>query len=419
MKISLTQNSIDYKRELEALAKFSNKEYRDYLVKSFGWYESDNCIFITMEYFEFGDLQKYLRVPLPFMHQDGFTHRDLKPANIFVVSRGPDWWLKVGDFGLTKCIDQGGTALRTMIGTPSYIAPVVLSGYCTVPGTGFSYTAAVDIWAVGVIVHHALSGQLPFKNLGLILAYAKEPNNYAFDLLHRQSGITEQRQNFVKELLCAKPMDRPSAKDALSHEWRNTPVSRRPSGNQSMSPPSPSGSIEASGRCSALAEDDLNLQTPFSALSMNQTRKKPSGDGRESPNPANRTKRHHKVQAQGPRKTSHALRGADNESSLPNAGIRYQDFERAAEVDARKLQDESPIGAMLSKDRARSSRRFTSTVATIGSEDDSIAKKSWPVGANKSKEDTPILKRNGRNVAARRRRESPEIPLFDLRLGEF
>jgi serine/threonine protein kinase len=65
-------------------------------VKSFGWFENDESVFIAMEYFPLGDLQNYLSLPLPenevkqitsqvlegltFMHDNGFAHRDLKPT---------------------------------------------------------------------------------------------------------------------------------------------------------------------------------------------------------------------------------------------------------------------------------------------------------------------------------------------------
>ena len=65
-------------------------------MQSFGWYETTDSIFLTMEYLSLGDLQKYIGPPmrepeaqlimvqilqaLDFMHERGFTHRDLKPA---------------------------------------------------------------------------------------------------------------------------------------------------------------------------------------------------------------------------------------------------------------------------------------------------------------------------------------------------
>ena len=71
-------------------------QYEESFVKSFGWYENDDSIFMTMEYLPHGDLQRHLDSPKPevegqvilsqvlegldYMHERGFTHRDLKPA---------------------------------------------------------------------------------------------------------------------------------------------------------------------------------------------------------------------------------------------------------------------------------------------------------------------------------------------------
>ncbi len=70
--------------------------FEEFFVKSFGWYDDDDSIFIAMEYLPDGDLHKHLNSPLSetegqrivsqvleglrFMHDLEFTHRDLKPA---------------------------------------------------------------------------------------------------------------------------------------------------------------------------------------------------------------------------------------------------------------------------------------------------------------------------------------------------
>jgi hypothetical protein len=61
----------------------------------------------------------------------------------------------------------------------------------------------------------------------LILAYAREPDDSAFDLL-RQFGVTEKGQSIVKGLLCAVPPVRPSAEGALSYEWRRITLDSKP-----------------------------------------------------------------------------------------------------------------------------------------------------------------------------------------------
>ncbi len=95
-------------------------------------------------------------------HDKGIIHRDLKSANIVVTADG---LVKVLDFGIAKRIASGfseGTTLMidslrqasTLSGTLSYMAPEVLSG------EGADYRS--DLWALGVVLYEAASGQLPF-----------------------------------------------------------------------------------------------------------------------------------------------------------------------------------------------------------------------------------------------------------------
>lgn len=56
-----------------------------------------------------------------YLHSKGITHRDLKPENL-LLTRGAKPVCKVTDFGLAKMVDEG-TMLKTMCGTPTYLAP--------------------------------------------------------------------------------------------------------------------------------------------------------------------------------------------------------------------------------------------------------------------------------------------------------
>ena len=97
-------------------------------------------------------------------HGMGVIHRDLKPENIFLVDpRGRDF-VKVLDFGISKIREaEGGgqvttlTRTGTTVGTPYYMAPEQAQGRKDVDHR-------VDVYALGVILFRALTGQHPFDD---------------------------------------------------------------------------------------------------------------------------------------------------------------------------------------------------------------------------------------------------------------
>ncbi|MBS1793922.1 MAG: protein kinase [Acidobacteria bacterium] len=100
-------------------------------------------------------------------HDSGILHRDLKPANIFLMSKGKtqdDGFIKVGDFGLAKIVNQSGGGLdskngpasRGIIGTPEFMAPEQMQ-----PELGVD--ARADLYALGTIAYLMLGGRTPFS----------------------------------------------------------------------------------------------------------------------------------------------------------------------------------------------------------------------------------------------------------------
>lgn len=68
--------------------------------------------------------------------------------------------IKISDFGISKC--SVGTSLRTGCGTVCYQAPEQQGLLPREMRSGNSYTNAIDLWALGTIVHEILASEIPF-----------------------------------------------------------------------------------------------------------------------------------------------------------------------------------------------------------------------------------------------------------------
>ncbi|KAF9650876.1 kinase-like protein [Thelephora ganbajun] len=126
---------------------------------------------------------------LAYIHGQGVAHRDLKPENVLLTKDDPPV-VKVADFGLAKYIDSL-TMLKTMCGTPSYLAPEVVQN--NVGGYGHG----VDSWSVGVIVFSMLTLQSPFiENEDADIRVRIETRTTDWSML-RKCGISDFRTSFV------------------------------------------------------------------------------------------------------------------------------------------------------------------------------------------------------------------------------
>jgi serine/threonine-protein kinase len=134
--------------------------------------ESDGRLYLAMRFVFGDDLRTVLRVEggrldpprvarivalvasaLDAAHERGLVHRDVKPANVLVT---PEDHVYLSDFGLSKRVTAQAENTRTgeILGTLDYIAPEQIRR--EPPGP------ASDIYALGCMAFHLLTGQVPF-----------------------------------------------------------------------------------------------------------------------------------------------------------------------------------------------------------------------------------------------------------------
>jgi serine/threonine-protein kinase len=100
-------------------------------------------------------------------HAEELVHRDVKASNVILGhdTHGPRPVLL--DFGLVKLLDAEGpglTSSRSMLGTPAAMAPEQMKG--------LGVTAATDVYAIGLLAYHMLTGQPAFGGTpGVVQSY--------------------------------------------------------------------------------------------------------------------------------------------------------------------------------------------------------------------------------------------------------
>jgi len=137
--------------------------------------EEDGRLYIEMRWVEGSDLRKEIEDhgrleptraaeivgqvadALDAAHALGLVHRDVKPANILLGQRRGREHAYLTDFGLTKRVESAGGLTQTgqWVGTLDYIAPEQIRGE--------NVDARTDVYALGGVLAHALTGHVPFE----------------------------------------------------------------------------------------------------------------------------------------------------------------------------------------------------------------------------------------------------------------
>ncbi|XP_054744750.1 ovarian-specific serine/threonine-protein kinase Lok [Anastrepha obliqua] len=148
-----------------------------------------------------------------YLHDKGISHRDLKPDNVLLESSNEETLLKVSDFGLSKLV-QNDSVMKTLCGTPLYVAPEVL-----ITGGRGAYTKKVDIWSLGVVLFTCLSGTLPFSDdYGSPVSEQIKHGRFRFNHPSWRK-VSQRATTLIKEILIVDPKRRPTIDDVLKSSW--------------------------------------------------------------------------------------------------------------------------------------------------------------------------------------------------------
>jgi len=184
-----------------------------------------NTICIIMDYAEGGDLHARIAkvkkagqslnesqiirwftqaaLAMKYMHERHVLHRDLKSQNIFLSSGGR---ARIGDFGISKVLDNTSAFAKTTIGTPYYMSPEICQER--------PYSWSSDVWAMGVILFEMCALRVPFDAPSIRVLVNKIvygpmpviPTWYSSDV-----------QRLSADLLLREEKRRPSAYDILRY----------------------------------------------------------------------------------------------------------------------------------------------------------------------------------------------------------
>jgi NIMA (never in mitosis gene a)-related kinase len=265
---TIDMSSMDKKQRRDAINEVRVLSFlkHPYIVSYRESFSESSTLAIVMDYADGGDLyqrigltrkagatfieRQILRwfteaaLALKYMHDKHVLHRDLKSQNLFLTSSDR---LRVGDFGISKVLENTAAFARTAIGTPYYLSPEICQEK--------PYSFGSDVWALGCVLYEMAALKVPFdaQNLQALVqkivrgpmppvptAYSAECRQLCWDLLHRDQTQRPTATDIIQRRYVQDEIRR------MLFEERSKAAQQGPSSQQPNDVPSQPGSSHAS-----------------------------------------------------------------------------------------------------------------------------------------------------------------------------
>lgn len=222
----------NFEREAKAISMLDH----DNIIKIYEIDEWNGYHYIAQEYVEGISLKEFIRSTkkihindvvsitkqilkgLDHAHSNKVIHKDIKSQNIlYSVNKE----VKITDFGIADILDEDATKTQSLMGTPQYVSPEILSKH--------TYSTQSDLYAVGIVMYELLLGSVPFVGEKPTIIMLKQLNQPLPSIVKERDDVPQSLENIVIKSTAKKLTNRYSTaqemlddmEDCLSIRRRN------------------------------------------------------------------------------------------------------------------------------------------------------------------------------------------------------